>query len=99
VRKSVSLTREQLTVLGLFRTPGTPEHDALAELIGADPATNSEVETLRSLFELAYRTVRDSMLEVRYAEVAATEDDEGRQSRRLLRERLLATADDEPRVT
>jgi hypothetical protein len=92
VRKSVSLSREQLTVLGLFRTPGTPEHTALAELTGADPATNSEAETLRSLFELAYRTVRDAMLDIRYAEVAAMEDDEGRHARLLPRERLLATA-------
>jgi hypothetical protein len=90
-RKSVPLTEEELADLAALRSPDTPEHAALNELlsIGDNP---SEALVLLALLRLGRQRVSEAVLERGYADLAAAEDDDDRAARRALRQRLIARA-------
>lgn len=88
-RKSVPLTAEELADLAALRSPDTPEHAALDELlsIGDNP---SEALVLLALLRLGRQRVSEAVLERGYADLAAVENDDDRAARRALRQRLVA---------
>jgi hypothetical protein len=88
-RKSVPLTEEELADLDLLRSPDTPEHAALDELlsIGDNP---SEASVLLALLRLGRQRVSEAVMERGYAELAASEGDDDRAAKRALRQRLIA---------
>jgi hypothetical protein len=87
-RPSVTLTDDELAELSAARTPGTLEHQALADLTGAEPS--SLAGTLRAWLELGRRAMHERIAEYSYAAEAAADEEEDRAVRRALRERLIA---------
>jgi hypothetical protein len=88
-RKSVPLTEEELADLDLLRSPDTPEHAALDELlsIGDNP---SEASVLLALLRLGRQRVSEAVMERGYADMAASEGNDDRAAKRALRQRLIA---------
>lgn len=89
-RPSVPLTDDELAELRAAGTPGSIEHQALAELTGSDP--HSLAGTLRAWLMLGRRAMHERMAEYSYAAEAAAYDPEDRAVRSVLRARLLARA-------
>jgi hypothetical protein len=91
IRKSVTLTEDDLADLDTLRSPETPEHAALDELlsIGDNP---SEALVLLALLRLGRQRVHEAVLERGYADLAASQDTADRAAKRALRQRLIARA-------
>lgn len=81
VRRSVSLTDDQVAVLRLVRQEGTPERQALERATGPLPDDSSDARTLSRLIDLATRMLADVRLDVGYAALAeATDGDDAAHS-------------------
>ncbi|MGH8777094.1 MAG: hypothetical protein ACRDWI_18755 [Jiangellaceae bacterium] len=89
-RPGVPLTDEELAELHAARRPGSIEHQALADLTGAEPG--SLAGTLRAWLTLGRRAMHERMAEYSYAAESAAIDDEDRAVRRALRARLISRA-------
>lgn len=87
VRKTLNLASEDYEALEPFLTEGTPERDALAALVGEEPAPWSESATITSLARLGARTVRERLLDRGYRELADTRDADDETYERWARER------------
>ncbi len=94
VRKSVPLTADDQALLESLRMPGTPEHAALAEVVGADlPEDASEAETLHALLVAGRLAVVERVMISGYAALAAAQDAEDRATRRAMRARAARLGD------
>lgn len=89
-RPSVPLTDEELAELSTARRPGTPEHEALADLTGTEP--DSLASTLRAWLVLGRQAMHERIAEHSYAAEASAHDEEDRAVRQELRARLIARA-------
>ena len=73
-RKTLNLTRADVENLVPFLTSGSPARMHLGELVEEDLGSESDV--FRALMKLGMRAVLERQLEVGYAELAATPDEE-----------------------
>ncbi len=90
-RKSLPLTAVEAGELSALRVEGTPERNALFELMPEDMST-SEAAILRAVFTLGRQRLHEHMLERGYAAERDEENDEDRAARAMLRFRLLASS-------
>ncbi|MFI0482104.1 hypothetical protein [Actinomadura sp. 9N215] len=87
-RLPVALTDEDQMLLEAIRTPGTPENQALGQLIGRPLGTGSSAASaVRALVEVARKAVEEEVMLTGYAALAAAQDDEDRAFRRAARRR------------
>lgn len=98
IRKSVPLTPDELALLDAARTDGTPTHEALTELLAANPAlrelaATSESAILHALIQLGIGAVRERAMEHGYAALAAAQDDEDRAYHAAMRRRPRGTGE------
>jgi hypothetical protein len=94
VRKSIPLTPDDQAHLDRLRTPGTPEHEALAQVAGILlPDDASEAETLHALLTAGRAAITERVMLTGYAALAAAQDDEDAAARRAMRARAARLED------
>lgn len=93
-RKTVPVDAEEQALAERLRDPESLERRALARLGLVDlDAVTSEAQALHALLAVGHRVLREQVLELGYAELARTEDDEDRAVRRALRRRAAELED------
>jgi hypothetical protein len=92
-RKSVPVERAEYDLVQRLREPGSPEQEAVRAAGVELSERPSEAEALHALLVVGRRALDEQLLEMGYAALAASEDEEDRQVRRELRRRAERLAD------
>jgi hypothetical protein len=92
-RKSVPIARAEYELVQRIQTPGSPEQDAVRAAGVQLSDQPSEAEALHALLVVGHRALDERLLEIGYAALAASEDEEDRRVRRELRRRADRFAD------
>jgi hypothetical protein len=86
-RKTVPLTGHEAALVERARVEGTPQHDALVRLVGAE-VPGSEAATLHALIAVGLTALGDQIALDDYEQLAASRDAEDEEHERTMRRRV-----------
>lgn len=87
LRKTVPLTSREAALVERARTAGTPQHQALTRLVGAEVAS-SEAATLHALVAFGLTALGEQIALDDYEQLAASRDDEDAEYEQTMRRRV-----------
>ena len=86
-RKTVPLTHQEAALVERARTPGSPQHEALTRLVGAEVA-GSEAATLHALVTFGLAALGEQVALHDYEQLADSRNAEDEEYERTMRRRV-----------